>query len=145
MENHFLEVIRKSGIRLIPPKLVLTKKDEIDCAIRYKVRGVTVGFMMIPGVDFTERFSHISTDEALRTQIEINLKKYILGWRTYTCDIGVAFLEPTMNNEMYIEPHPALVVCGFLTEEQGKKYGILLQNSMYGNKYAAIKFFKLLA
>ena len=97
-----LEVIRKSGRRLIPTKLVFKKKDEIDGAIRYKVRDVTLGFMMIPGVDFTERFSPVSTDEALRIQIGINLKKYILGWRTYTCDIEAAFLEPTMDNEMYI-------------------------------------------
>jgi hypothetical protein len=99
-----LEVIRKSGRRLIPTKLLFKKEDEIYGAIRYKVRDVTLGFMMIPGVDFTERFSPVSTDEALRIQIGINLKKYILGWRTYTFDIEAAFLEPTMDNEMYIEP-----------------------------------------
>jgi len=46
---------------------------------------------------------------------------------------------------MYIEPHPALVACGFMTEEQRKTLAILLKKSMYGNVDAAIKFFKLLA
>ena len=114
-------------------KLVFKKKDEIDGSIRYKTRNVTLGFMMVPRVDFTERFSPVATDESLRTQISINLVFYVDGWRTYSCDIEAAFLEPEMDNEMFIEPHPALVVCGFLTEEQQKKLAILLRKSMYGN------------
>ena len=55
------------------------------------------------------------------------------------------FLEPDMDNEMYIEPHPALVACGFMTKAQRKILAILLKKSMYGNVDAAIKFFKLLA
>ena len=46
---------------------------------------------------------------------------------------------------MYIEPHPDLVACGFLTEPQRKELAILLKNSMYGNVDAASKFFKLLS
>ena len=42
---------------------------------------------------------------------------------------------------MYIEPHPAMVACGFITEEQQKNMAILLKKSMYGNVDAAIKFF----
>jgi len=51
---------------------------------------------MVPGVDFTERFSPVATDESLRTQIGINLKKWRLGWRKHSCDIEAAFLEPDM-------------------------------------------------
>ena len=136
---------KNSGRRLIPTKLVFKKKDEIDGSIRFKARDVTLGFMMVPGVDFTERFSPVATDESLRTQIAINLKYWTLGWRTMSCDIEAAFLEPDMDNEMYIEPHPALVACGFMTEAQRKTLAILLKKSMYGNVDAAIKFFKLLA
>ena len=49
--------------KLVPTKLVFKKKDEIDGSIRYKTRNVTLGFMMVPGVDFTERFSPVATDE----------------------------------------------------------------------------------
>ena len=140
-----LKRVTESGRRLVPTKLVFKKKDEIDGSVRFKARNVTLGFMMVPGVDFTERFSPVATDEALKTQLAINLKKYKQGWRTHSCDIEAAFLEPNMDNEMFIEPHPAMVECGFLTEAQRKVLGILLKKSMYGNVDAAIKFFKLLS
>jgi len=136
---------KNSSRRLIPTKLVFKKKDEMDGLIRFKARDVTLGFMMVPGVDFTERFSPVTTDKLLRTQIAINLKYWKLGWRTNSCDIEAVFLEPDMDNEMYIKPHPALVACGFMTEAQRKILAILLKKSMYGNVDAEFKFFKLLA
>ena len=134
--------VKSRGRKVIPTKLVFKKKDEIDGSIRFKARDVTLGFMMIPGVDFTERFSPVATDASLRIQIAINLKFYSKGWRTRSLDVEAAFLEPEMDNEMYIEPHPAMVVCGFMTEEERKRSAILLLKSMYGNVDAAIKFFK---
>jgi hypothetical protein len=139
-----LKQATNSGKRLVPTKLVFKKKEEIDGSLRFKARNVTLGFMMIPGVDFTERFSPVATDESLKTQIAINLKNYSKGWRTYSCDIEAAFLESKMDNVMYIEPHPAMVACGFLTERQRKMLAILLKKSMYGNVDAAIKLFTLL-
>ena len=50
-----------------------------------------------------------------------------------------------MEKLMYIEPHPAMVACGFMTEEQRKRTAIKVEKSMYGNVDALIKFFKLLA
>ena len=100
-----------------------------------------MGYMMIPGVDFTERFSPVATDELLRLQIAITLKYYHKGWRTKSYDIETAFLEAGMGVEMFIEPHPAMVFCGFMTEEQRKQSAIQLLKSMYGNVDAAIKFF----
>ena len=46
-----------------------------------------------------------------------------------------------MDNKMCIEPHPAMVECGFITEDERKQ--ILLLKSMYGNVDTAIKFFKI--
>ena len=126
-------------------KLVFKKKDEIYGSVRFKSLNVTLGFMMVPGADFTERFSPAATDEALKTQLEINLKKCAQGWRTHSCDIEADFLEGTMDNEIFIEPHPAMVECGFLTEAQRKVLGILLKKSMHGNVNATINFFKLLS
>ena len=90
----------------MPTKVVFKKKDEIDGSLRFKTRNVTLGFMMVPGVDFTERFSPVATDASLKTQVAINLKKYRDGWRTESCDVEAAFLEPSMDSPMYIEPHP---------------------------------------
>ena len=73
---------------------------------------------MIPGVDYTERFSPVATDASLQIQICLTLVYYNKGWRTMSCNIEAAFLKAGMNTEMYIEPHPVMVVCGFMTEEQ---------------------------
>ena len=50
-------------------------------------------------------------------------------WITRFCDVEATFLESDMDVEMYIEPHPAIVTCGFMTEEQRKKIAILLMKS----------------
>ena len=88
-----IEVAKQSGRRLVPTKLVFKKKDEIDGSIRFKSRCVTLGFMMVPGVDYTERFSPVATDEALKIQIGINLYFYDKGWETHSCDIEAAFFR----------------------------------------------------
>ena len=67
-------IVQSKGRKLIPTKLVFKKKDEIDGSIRFKTRDVTLGYMMVPGVDFTERFSPVATDQSLRIQIAIYSK-----------------------------------------------------------------------
>ena len=118
-----LETVKQSGRgKLVPTNLVFKKKDEIDDSVQeFKARCVTLGFMMVPGVDFTERFSPVATDESLKVQIGINSKYQSIGWTTHSCDIEAAFLEPTMDNLVYIEPHPAMVECSFMTEVQRKQ------------------------
>ena len=96
---------------------------------------------MVPGVDFTERFSPVATDDFLRTQIAINLVFYVISYGTHKdlvlsqlmnsrgrillstwcfmlliMEYITALLESDMDNEMVVEPHPALVACGFLME-----------------------------
>ena len=107
-----------SGRKLIRTKLVVKNKDEIDQLVRFKARCVTVGFMMVPGVDFTERFSPVAMDESLKMKIGIHVYHYHDGWKTHSCDVEAAFLEPSIDNVMYIKPHRVMVTCGFLTEEQ---------------------------
>ena len=136
--------VKTKGRKVIPTKLVFKLKDEIDGSIRFKTRNVTLGYMMVPGVDFTERFSPVATDESLKLQIAVTLFYTGTGWTMENCDIEAAFLESDMENDLYIEPHPALVLCGFMTEEERKNYAIKLTKSMYGNVDAAIKFFKTL-
>ena len=45
---------------------------------------------------------------------------------------------------MFIETHPAIVECGFMTEEQLQILATLLKKSMIGNIDTSIKFLKLL-
>ena len=136
--------IKAKGRKVIPTKLVFKLKDEIDNSTRFKTRCVTLGYMMIPGVDFTESFSPVATDEALKHQIAVTLYKKKIGWTMENCDIEAAFLESMMDNNLFIEIHPAMVTCSFLTEEERNSMAIRLVKSMYGNVDAAIKFFKTL-
>ena len=82
----------------MPTKLVFKLKDEIDGSIRFNSRCVTLGCMMIPGVDFTEIFSPVATDEVLKFQIGITLYNKKKGWTMENCDIEAAFLESDMEN-----------------------------------------------
>ena len=63
--------VKVKGRKVIPTKLVFKLKDETDGSIRFKTRNVTLGYMMVPGVDFTERFSPVATDESLKLQIAV--------------------------------------------------------------------------
>ena len=140
------ESIRAQGRKIVPVKLVFKKKDEADGTVRFKVRCVTLGFMMIPGVDYTEKFSPVATDEARGLQIALTLwfkGKGKKDWIMRSLDVEAAFLEPTMDKPMYIGIHPAMVELGFITQEEADQYAIELQNSMYGNVDAALKFFDL--
>ena len=64
--------VKKKDRRIIPVKHVFKKKIELDAStgkecIRFKDRIVsTLGFMQIPGVDYTESFSPVATNTALR-------------------------------------------------------------------------------
>ena len=59
------EVFNKNR-KLIPTKLIFKKKNKINKSIRFKTRDVTLGYMMIPGVNYTEHFSPVATDASLR-------------------------------------------------------------------------------
>ena len=69
--------VTASGHKLIPVKLIFKKKDEIDGSVRFKVSNVTLGFMIVPGVDFTENFIQVAKDDKLKNQLAINLKKCV--------------------------------------------------------------------
>ena len=137
--------IVKEGRKVVPTKLVFKKKDEADGTTRFKTRCVTLGFMMIPGVDYSEKFSPVATDEARHLQIALTLwykGKGNKDWIMRSLDVEAAFLEPTMEKKMYIGIHPAMVELGFLTREESENFVIELLNSMYGNVDAALKFHK---
>ena len=52
--------------KLVGTKLVFKIKDAVNGTLRYKTRIVTLGYMQIPGVDFTEKFSPVATDSSIR-------------------------------------------------------------------------------
>jgi len=57
-----LSQVIAEGRRPVPTKTVFKIKHEHDGTQRYKARIVTKGFLMIPGVDYTESFSPVMTE-----------------------------------------------------------------------------------
>ena len=135
-------IAKDAGRKLIGTKLVFKKKDEADGTTRFKTRCVSKGFMQIPGVDYTERFSPVATDEALLMLIAMILFYWdSKEWRAMGLDVEAAFLEGSLDNPMYLQIPHALVDVGFITEEEYQELCIELQKGMYGNVDAALRFF----
>ena len=72
---------------------------------RLKSRIVTKGYLQVPGLDFTEKFSPAANDTS--TRILIGTTLYFsdkLSWVCETFDVEAAFLlEPYLDIEMYID------------------------------------------
>jgi len=80
--------------KLVGTKVVFKKKDEIDGIVRFKTRIVTLEYMQIPGVDYTEKFSPVACDTSIRIVLALVLYYYDShGWRAQSMDVEAAFLE----------------------------------------------------
>ena len=134
---------------MIPTKHVFKKKIELDPKtgkefVRFKDRIVTLGFMQIPGVDYTESLSPVATDTAIRILLGLTMFYKWKGWVCHSYDVEAAFLEPKVDDlEMYLELLQGVKELGFLTQEDAHMYCILLMNSMYGNVDAALRWILL--
>ena len=130
------------GRKLVGTKLVFKIKDEADGTLRYKTRIVTLGYMQIPGVDFTEKFSPVATDSSIRIVFALTLFYWdSKGWRNMGLDVEAAFLEGKQVEPMYLKCPKVLAALGFMTYEQLEEYCIRLDGGMYGNVDAALRFF----
>ena len=63
------EDVRDKGGKIIGTRWVYKKKDEQDGSVRYKGRIVSLGYMQIPGVDYTKSFSPVGNDTSVRVII----------------------------------------------------------------------------
>ena len=103
------------------------------------MRGVTLGYQQIPGIDYTESHSPVATDVAIRMAIGIAL--FNDGWNIHVIDIEAAFLEGKLDKPMFVEWLPGMIELGFLSKEEARKYVCMLTGGMYGNVQAALAFF----
>ena len=89
-------------------------KNESDYTLRYKTRVVSKGYMQIPGIDYTEKFSPVAQASSVRMLLAVVLYLY---WNCELVDIKAAFLEGKLKTKAYIELPPGLVELGFMTQE----------------------------
>jgi hypothetical protein len=133
--------VKNEGRKIIGTKWVYKRKDEQDGSVRYKGRIVSLGYMQIPGVDYTESFSPVGNDTSVR--IVIGLSLFNDDWVLEIIDVEAAFLEGDMEKTMYIEWPAGMVHLGFITEEEEENCCIEQLKSMYGNSDAALIYFRL--
>ena len=134
------------GRKPIPVKWIFKVKIEQDGTLRFKSRIVLKGYVMIPGVDYTEFFSPVATDTTVRTVIVIAIYRQGEGWTIEMIDIEAAFLNAELDSDrpIFAEWPEGMVELGFITEEERKKFCIKLERPMYGGVDVPRLFMKTL-
>ncbi len=144
--------VLSEGWKAIPMKPVFKVKNEQDSSEWYMARIVTKGFLMIPGVNYTELFSPVTMEVGVRCVIGISL--YFINedikqnvpvecrWILELYNVEVAFLNANPGGKMYIKIPDEMVELGYMMCEEQQLYAILLDQNMYGNVDAALQFFE---
>jgi hypothetical protein len=102
--HHVTQVLNR---RLINCMLIFKRKNKQNKSIRYTTRIVSKGCMQIPGVDYTESFSPVASDTAIRLFVGLfqyyNYKSLSDEWKLVLLDVEAALLNPDLDIEVYIE------------------------------------------
>ena len=110
------------GKKAIGCKWVFTIKTKADGSID-KARLVAKGYAQTYGIDYSETFSPVAKLSSVRLFISMAAT---YDWALHQLDVKNAFLNGTLNEEVYMEQPPGFVAQG----ENGKV--CLLRNSLYG-------------
>ena len=115
------------GKNVVDTKLIYKLKKLLDGTIdKYKARLVCRGFTQIHGEDFDETFAPVSQLVTIRTILVLCLQ---LGFKPKHLDVKTAFLNATLEHEIYIKLPKGVTILG-------KQFGKALK-SIYGLKQAA--------
>jgi len=79
---------------------------EID---RYKTRLMTKGYKQKPGIDYFEVFAHVARLDTIRMLISQSIQN---NWKIHQIGLKSAFLNGTLEEEVYVEMHAGYVVRG---------------------------------
>lgn len=110
------ELVRTSTFELVPPdamqnivgtKWIFTLKYLPDGTLdRYKARFVAKRFHQQQGQDYTEAFFPVITSTTVRSVLHVAVSK---SWRIRQLDVNNAFLQRTLNEEVYVAQPPGFV------------------------------------
>jgi hypothetical protein len=116
---------KPSHAKVIPLKWVYAiKTDGFGDIIRFKARLVAQGCKQRPGVDYFETFAPVSTHSSRRVLLNLANAK---GWKVHQVDIKTAFLNGSLEEEVYVTQPPCFSngdssrVCELLKSVYGLK------------------------
>jgi Reverse transcriptase (RNA-dependent DNA polymerase) len=102
--------------------------------------------MQIPGLDYTESFSPVASDTAIRVFIGIFLyyQKHCPKekWKLEMFDVEAAFLNADLDMKCLLEWQEGMQEFGFITGTEKQKYCIELKKAMYGNIDSPLRWMK---
>ena len=104
--------------------------SEID---RFKARLVAKGYKQKPGIDYFEVFAPVAKLDIIRMIISLSAQN---KWKIYQMDVKSAFLNGTLEEEVYVEQPTGYVIPGV----EDKVYR--LKKALYGLKQAPRAWYK---
>jgi len=131
--------VKKIGRKLIETKTIFKKKDGPDGTIRYKNR------IVLRDICKSQVWMLLRSFVRLQLIHQSKLLNVFFwdnhGWRVRGLNVEAAFLEGKLQKKYYVEPPDMLKLLGFMTNEDLNSYCIELQNGIYGQVDAALRFF----
>ena len=102
IKNDVWEIVpRPQNKSVVTSKWIYKIKHAADGSIdKHKARFVARGFSQKEGVDYEETFAPVARYTSIRTIIAIATQ---MGWRIHQMDVKTAFLNGSIEEEVYLE------------------------------------------
>lgn len=138
IRNGTWDLVSNDGSKnLVGCKWVFRIKRHPDGSInRYKARLAAKGFHQRPGIDFTETFSPVVKPTTIRVVLCFALT---CGWPLKQLDVNNAFLQGTLEDEVYMVQPPGFV------HSQFPNHICKLKKTLYGLKQAPRAWYRELS